>query len=250
MKNALQVSAKNSIFKNLSSTLRAGSSFLPSLGLTQSFLTKAIFRGSLQILFLLAATLSASDPSDSTRTLRISTWPSGAELYIGNRPASFARKAPFRSPHELRLESADTVVRATLFKPGYSDTTLDIHVADFPHSFAWIALEEADLYKIELQEQILDRRKNRQVGKILFASSLVPLALAGTFAAIAESRFQDAEKARKKIENSVIREGKAYRSFERTFSNAKESGKNYRTAAIVSLGFSALFLVSAVIFYF
>ncbi len=54
------VTSKNSIFKNLVATLRAGSSFkvantesirhfsfLPSLGLTQIFLTKAIFRGDL-----------------------------------------------------------------------------------------------------------------------------------------------------------------------------------------------------------
>ncbi len=57
------VTSKNSIFKNLVATLRAGSSFkvantesirhfsfLPSLGLTQIFLTKAIFRGDLMML--------------------------------------------------------------------------------------------------------------------------------------------------------------------------------------------------------
>ncbi len=56
----LSVTSKNSIFKNLVATLRAGSSFkmantgsirhfsfLPSLGLTQIFFTKAIFRGDL-----------------------------------------------------------------------------------------------------------------------------------------------------------------------------------------------------------
>ncbi len=56
-----KVTSKNSIFKNLVATLRAGSSFkvantesirhfsfLPSLGLTQIFLTKAIFRGDLK----------------------------------------------------------------------------------------------------------------------------------------------------------------------------------------------------------
>ena len=59
MKKTYKVTSKNSIFKNLVATLRAGSSFkvpntssirhfsfLPSLGLTQIFFTKAIFRGS------------------------------------------------------------------------------------------------------------------------------------------------------------------------------------------------------------
>ena len=60
MKKTYKVTSKNSIFKNLVATLRAGSSFkvantgsirhfsfLPSLGLTQIFFTKAIFRGDL-----------------------------------------------------------------------------------------------------------------------------------------------------------------------------------------------------------
>ncbi len=196
------------------------------------------------------ATLSAGDFSDSAKTLRISSWPLGAELYLGERPGSFVRKSSIKSPYDFRLENSDSIVRVTLFKPGYSDTTLDIRVTASPQSFAWIELEEADLDKIEIQEQILDRRKKRQIGKILFASSLLPLSLTGTFAAISALRFRDADRAREKIENSVIREGEEYRSFEKKFSDAKKSGKNYRAAAGVSLGFSALFLVSAIIFYF
>lgn len=194
--------------------------------------------------------LLASDFPDSTRTLRISSWPLGAELYLGERPASFVRKSSIKSPHNVPLGSSDSIVRVTLFKPGYSDTTLDIRVSASPQSFAWVELEEADLDKIEIQEQILDRRKDRQIGKILFASSLLPLSLSGTFAAISSHRFRDADRTRKKIESSVIREGEEYRTFEKKFSEAKKSGKDYRTAAAVSLGFSALFLVSAVIFYF
>lgn len=196
------------------------------------------------------AMLSAGDFSDSAKTLRISSWPLGAELYLGERPGSFVRKSPIKSPHDVPLGSSDSIVRVTLFKPGYSDTTLDIRITASKQNFTWIELEEADLTQIEEQEKILDRRKHRQIGKFLFASSLLPLSLTGTFAAISNFRFQDADRAREKIENSVIREGEKYRSFEKDFSDAKKSGKNYRTAAAVSLGFSALFLVSAVIFYF
>lgn len=204
----------------------------------------------LGIFLALLAELSASDISDSARTLRISSWPIGAELYLGNRPGSFVRKSPIKSPHEIRLGNSDTTVRVTLFKPGYSDTTLDIRVSAFPQNFTWIELEEADLDRIESQEKILDRRKDRQTGKILFVSSLLPLSLSGTFAVLSQIRFQDADRAREKIEKSVIRKGERYRTFEKEFSDAKKSGKDFRTAAAVSLGFSALFLVSAVIFYF
>jgi len=40
------VTSKNSIFKNLVATLRAGSSFFSSLGLAPVFLAKVIFRSS------------------------------------------------------------------------------------------------------------------------------------------------------------------------------------------------------------
>ena len=202
------------------------------------------------ILCFFVAALPASDFSDSARTLRISSWPLGAELYLGDRPGSFVRESSCKSPHDFHLERSDSIVRVTLFKPGYSDTTLDIRVTDSPQSFAWIELEEADLEKIEFQEKILDRRKNRHIGKILFASSLLPLSLTGTFTALSTLRFRDADRAREKIENSVIREGEEYRSSKKKFSDAKKGGKNYRTAAGVSLGFSALFLVSAIIFSF
>ena len=47
----LKVTSRNSIFKDLVTTLRSGPSFLPSLGLALIFLTKAIFRGSLKRIF-------------------------------------------------------------------------------------------------------------------------------------------------------------------------------------------------------
>ena len=65
----MKVTSKNSIFKNLAATLRAGSLLLPSLDLTQIFFTKAIFRGSLKrnsLIILLYVNLAASgSPQDS-----------------------------------------------------------------------------------------------------------------------------------------------------------------------------------------
>ncbi len=202
------------------------------------------------ILCILFATLSASDVSDSTRTLRISSWPIGAEIYPEKRPESFVRKSDAKTPHEIALGMSDTIIRVTLFKPGYADTTLDIR-APFPRNFAWIALsEESDLEKIEWQEKILAKRENRRTGKILFASSLVPLSLAGTFAVLSEFNFRDASDSKKKIERSVIREGKNFHELQKDFSDSRRRGKNYRTAAAVSLGIGSLLLASAIIFHF
>lgn len=205
----------------------------------------------LRILCLCALPLFAQNASDSARTLRISSWPGGAELYIGERPHSFVQKSNFKSPYEIPVEKSDTAVRVTFFKAGYADTTLDIRIPNPGKNFVWISLrEETDILNLEFQDAIFERRKDRTVGKVLFASSLVPFALAGTFAGLSVSKFHDADDAKEKIEKSIIREGEKYRSFERDFSDSKKSGKHYRTASAVSLGIGALLLATSVIFYF
>lgn len=204
----------------------------------------------LGILCILCSALSARDASDSARTLRISSWPIGAEVYPGERPESFVRNPDAATPHEITLGKSDSIVRVILFKPGYADTTLDIHVA-FPRNFVWIELSEvSDLEKIEWQEKILAERKSRRTGRILFASSLIPLSIAGTFAVLSEVDFRNAANSKKKIEGSVIREGEKFQNFEKDFSDSRRRGKNYRTAAAISLGIGSLLLASAIILHF
>ncbi len=90
-----KVTFKNSIFKNLAMTLRAGSSLLSSLGLSPIFSTKAVFRGSLEFwkLALLACALVAVGCS-SQRALAGSS----ARIFYSD-----ARSVPLIPPWENTL---------------------------------------------------------------------------------------------------------------------------------------------------
>ena len=78
----------------------------------------------------------------------------------------------------------------------------------------------------------------------------IPLALSGTFFGLAEWKFHQADDTRKKIDNSLIREGKHFQQLQKDFHDDKKSGRNFRTAAFVSLGISAALLGAAAVFYF
>lgn len=200
-------------------------------------------------LILLAA--SALLANDSLRTLRISTWPSDAELFIGEIPETPVRGSEFHSPFTQTVSPTDSVVRIKTFKPGYADTLIDIRLTNAQKNFVWIELqEESDMDRLEFQGQILGKRSQRKIGKAMFLSGLVPLALSGAMAGLAAASFHDARDARAKIENSLICEGDHYQGLEKSFDDKKRSGQNFRTASIVSLGVSAiLFAVSAVLYF-
>lgn len=200
------------------------------------------------MIFTLASLAVAND---SLHTLRISTWPSDAEIFIGEIPTNLVRESEFHSPLTQTVSPTDSVIRAKIFKPGFSDTILDIRLTNAQKNFVWIELqEETDLDRLEAQAQILGKRSQRNAAKITFLSGLVPLALSGALAGFSASAFQDAKDARAKIENSLIRDGEHYRSLEKSFDDKKRSGQNFRTASIVSLGVSALlFAVSAVLYF-
>lgn len=204
-------------------------------------------------ILLLCMEIFAADSTANhfAKTLRISTWPAGAEIYVGKRPTSFLTKSEMISPDSLNLTAADSTLRVTFFKPGYADTTIDIHLKAPTKNFVWIELvEETDLDRLEWQEAILNQRENKRIGKILFGTGFIPLALSGVFAGIAEYKFQSADDTRKKIEKSLIREGDHYQKLQDEFKDTRQSGKNFRTATFISLGASALLFAAAAIFYF
>lgn len=206
----------------------------------------------LGLLLLCLEIEAAESTADSLeKTLRISTWPAGAEIYVGNRPNSFIEESSLKSPDSLNLAVQDSMVRVTFFKPGFTDTTIDIHLKDPVKNYVWIELvEETDLDRLEWQEAILGKRENKRIGKILFGSGFLPLALSGIFAGIAEYKFQNADDTRVKIEKSLIREGAHYQKLQDDFKDTRQSGKNFRTASFISLGASALLFAAAAVFYF
>lgn len=200
---------------------------------------------------LICLLLQVFAAADESRSLRLSTWPSHAEIYVGSRPESFAKKSSMTTPEEIPLSEGDTSLRVTFFKPGYSDTTIDIKISLPGKNFLWVELsEESDLDRLDWQNEILEERERKRWGKRFFFSGILPFALSGAFAGIAEWNFQSAENDKRFLEKSLIRSGDNFQSRKEDFHDKRERGEHFRTAAFVSLGIGALLWASAAIFTF
>ncbi|MCK9181967.1 MAG: hypothetical protein M0P13_03685 [Fibrobacteraceae bacterium] len=195
--------------------------------------------------------LSFAVAADSTRTLHISTWPSKAEIYSGTRPDDFKTKADKESPDTLIIAPNDSIIRITLFKYGYSDTTMDIHLRAPKDNYIWIVLkEEPDMAKFDIQQEVFNTRNRQAKGKILFFGSFIPLALSGTLAGLAQLEFNKAERDKDKIESSTIQSGQKFENFEDRFQKERDNGRDLKKGAAISLGIGFIMLAASAIFYF
>lgn len=189
--------------------------------------------------------------SDSTYTLLVSTWPSHAELYVGERPSNFETEAPFTTPAKLQLPLDSTTVRITLFKPDHVDTTIDIQVKSPRDSYVMLMLQpELDASVIEQQQRLLSKRNRNLWGKRIAWGSSIPLAISGIFAIIAEYQFNAAENYAKRIDNSTIRSGDNFDQMVQKYTDKKKSGKDFRNYAFASLCVGSTLLLTGLILSF
>jgi hypothetical protein len=203
------------------------------------------------LLFFISTIVEGSPAVDSTYTLLISTWPSHAEIYVGERPSDFVNPAPSTTPLKLKLPLDSTLVRITLYKPDYADTTLDVQVKSPRDSYLMFMLQpETDASILEKQQEILDARNRHQWGRKIIWGSTLPFALSGIFALIAQHQFNDAETYADRIENSTIKTGNHFDELVENHTDKKKLGKDFRTYALTSLCIGSAFLVTGLILSF
>ncbi len=200
-------------------------------------------------LVLLVSSLCAAE--DSSRTLTVSTWPSHADLYLGRRPSSFTEVADFETPARIEVPADSSTLRITLFKPDYTDTTLDIHLKNQGDNYITLMLQpETDLMELDKQQSILSKREKFSAGKKFFIASAVPFMVSGILAFFADREFNEAENYGDRIQNSAIRSGDNFDKLVDREASHRKSGKDLRKYAAVSLGTGALLLVTGVVLSF
>ena len=200
-------------------------------------------------LVLLVSSLCAAE--DSSRTLTVSTWPSHADLYLGGRPSSFTEGADFETPARIEVPADSSTLRITLFKPDYTDTTLDIHLKNQGDNYITLMLQpETDLMELDKQQSILNKREKFSAGKKFLIASAVPFMVSGILAFFADREFNEAENYGDRIQNSAIRSGDNFDKLVDREASHRKSGKDLRKYAAVSLGAGALLLVTGVVLSF
>ncbi|MDR1759573.1 MAG: hypothetical protein LBR60_03495 [Fibrobacter sp.] len=207
-----------------------------------------------KMLFICAVWVSTvfGNDTDSTFRLHLSSFPSHAEVFLGERPASFARQSTLQTPVTLEIPRDSLLFRLTLFKMEFADTTLDVKFKRREgDQYLMIMLSpETSESKLERQQKILDQRRHREWGKNLTKVSAVPLLASLVFAGFSAYHFDQAEQKAKQINRTWIRENNSFNQLTNEFHGEKKKGKDFRNYAAVSLGLSLLLFSAGIYFYF
>lgn len=201
---------------------------------------------------LSVSNLFAEEFQDSTFNLHVSSFPTHAELYIGERPSSFEIPGSLKTPVTLQIPSDSLWIRLTLFKTEFSDTTLDVSFKQKKgNQYLMIMLSpETNPFLLEKQQDILKKRNQREWGKNLIRTSSIPLIVSGIFAGFSAYYFNQTEQKAKRINNTWIRESSSFEKLVQNHRDDQKKGKSFRNASAVSLGISALLFSTGLYFYF
>lgn len=178
-------------------------------------------------------------------TLSVHSVPSGAELWIDAEP-DFLRPAKHRTPFERRDVGLGVGV-ATLFAPGYRDTTIAFRIDAHHPNRLFVEMEPLSEAERAAQEALLARRARVSRGKTLLWASAAPLGAAVALFALADNDYALAREKKKRIEGVVVPSGPNFdRILERNRA-LKEQGDRKRTAAWIFTGAGGLLLLAGAV---
>lgn len=187
----------------------------------------------LHIAYMLLLCATAICAQEAPKYLHISTNPSYADAYVNETRAPIASNPDVKLPGYIRVPEGESSVLVTIFKPGFSDTTISINVSQADTSYLIVALTPSfDDELLQDQQKSLMRRARRNIGhKVLFASA-VPLIASGIAAIVAHSEIKQANEKKEAIEKSLIREGDDYMNNIDKFNEHRDRANTSKNVAI------------------
>jgi hypothetical protein len=195
------------------------------------------------LLLLLVSSVFAEDKATRERYLHVSTNPFGSDAYVNTRSPDFSKEPDYRLPAFIPVAPGDSLVRITLFKPEFKDTTLKVTLSDKDTSYLIVSLQPAFSENLlEEQQQQLNKRGHRSLGKRLMLASAVPLLASGIAAGIAAYEIHKAEDCKKVIENSSFTDSKNFKQNQKDFKDYRDNAKTAKKAAITTLVAGGLIL--------
>ena len=188
------------------------------------------------LLFLLASSIFAEENATRERFLHVSTNPSGAEAFVESKNPDFSKEPDYHLPAFIPVAPGDSTVRLTLFKPEYRDTTLKVSLSEKDTSYLIVALQPVfSESQLEIQQEQLNLRSRRSLGRRLMTASLVPLAISGIAAGITAYEIHKAEDCKKVVKNSVFTDGENFKQNQKDFKEYRDNAKTAKKTAITSL---------------
>ena len=178
----------------------------------------------------------ADDNSPRERYLHVSTNPSGADLYVGDTHPDFSTEPDYHTPAFVSVPLDKDQILFTLFRKEFKDTSINVTLSPKDTSFLIVALQP--IFKENLlqeQQEQLDQRSKKSLGRRLMITSLVPLVIGGIASGITAYEISKANHCKSNIENSLITTGKQYQQNKKDFKEYRENARAAKTASIISL---------------
>jgi len=183
-------------------------------------------------LILTLATTSFAQESREVQKkyLQISTNPAGADVYLNTSKPDHASKPDFELPGYIQIPEGESSILVSLFRPEFADTAINIRLSEKDTSYLIVALRpNYDENATQEQYAELSHRYRRSLGHKLLFTSIVPLAVSGVAAIIANYEIGKAKESKDKIENSLIREGDSYTQLNKDFNDFRESAQDAKS---------------------
>jgi hypothetical protein len=157
--------------------------------------------------------MSFTYPDDSTMvdlgpqksyktTLSISSFPAEAEIYLNTKPGKRIRPDAHTPAIIKNIEGS--AIQMTLFKKGYSDTTILLNLGSNVPKNVDISLAPIRAAGIDDQNQLLHDRFNARLGKCFFITTPLLIGAGAGFLYYAEKAYDKAKKTRTFLENTLL----------------------------------------------
>jgi hypothetical protein len=166
----------------------------------------------------------------SETALRISSFPSHAEVWIDRNPD--LNILPYRYTPSLITEIEGGIHKIALRKTGYLDTLINIRIHPYEMNYFTVKLKSASDDYIMEQEIFERKRDARKTGKYIIGWSLLP-ALTGLWCYYESwNYFYKTRDIQKDISQSLITQGENYEHLRQDFRNSKKQTADYEAKAI------------------
>lgn len=196
-----------------------------------------------------SAMVDISPQKTDQTTLSIASIPSSAEIYINKKPGK--RTIPDgRTPATLKkIEHTQLIL--TLFKKGYSDTTISLSINSNKANSIEIALNTISNQSIDAQNRLLRDRFHVQLGRYCFISSPLFLITGAGFLYYAGKNYQKADDAQDFLKKSILPPtDPRYRAAQRQNNDETRKGDAKRNASIAFFCIGAISLGAGIYLYF
>ena len=195
-------------------------------------------------LFILCLVLVSS--TFAQKVLHVSTIPSHADIYVGEIHPDHADKPDFTTPAFIPITegtSLDGEILISLFSPSFSDTTIKVKLSDRDTSYLIVSQRPVlDERIIQDQQGQVSKRTRRFVGQKMMLFSIAPILVGAASSAVAYYEISQADKAKKKLENSAIVQSQHYTDTENEFKDSRNKAKYAKYTAYTGLALGASLL--------